>query len=75
MLDNSSRLIHRSGFEGPKNYDTLEYLTLCSCGYDSDIESWEYYIQLSKDSENPKWFHLGKLKDQEILIKLIDILK
>lgn len=60
--------------EEPNKNDTANYLTLCKC-YKHGHNEFEYYIQLSKDSENPKWEYLGCQDTEEILFKLIDFLK
>lgn len=66
------RVISRS--EEPSKKDTADYLTLCEVGYvQNDFK--KIYIQLSQDSENPKWHSLGNMSDTEILVRLIDILK
>lgn len=59
----------------PTKLDINDYLTVCKVGSDIDKpESIKYYIQLSKDSDNPKWELLGVLDDYAVLT-LINLLK
>ena len=65
----SLKIIYRQS--EPTNQDTADYLALCRLG---SVSSQEFYIQMSKDSENPRWEYLG-FCNQELLLKLIGLIK
>lgn len=56
----------------PTKLDTARYRSLCKVINSSHPEL--VYIQLSKDQENPNWFLLGSMVDEETFLKLIDLL-
>lgn len=70
------RIIYRR--EKPTNLDTAQYLTICEVN-SMDIENpsivseFDYYIQVNKNSDSPKWDYLGKPSDTafKYLISLI----
>ncbi len=67
MESNQPRVIYR--YEQPSKLDTANHLTLCML-FTSQI----YYIQMNQDSENPRWEYLGPCENEEILLKLINLL-
>lgn len=71
--DQSVRIITR--YNEPTKMDTANYLTLCEVGCNPDnILGHQFYIQISKDSENPRWEFLG-YPGEDSFIKLIELLK
>lgn len=69
------RVINRTS--QPTKQDTLDYLTICV----TDECDCEFWIQLSKDCENPKWEKIGYCNlapidnITDLLLRLIDLLK
>lgn len=63
------KIIYRS--DEPTKQDTADYLTICLA------KKFEYFIQLSKDPENPKWESVGCCPENitYTISKLIDLLK
>ncbi len=53
----------------PGKLDVADYLTICRS------EDNNVYIQMSRDENVPRWEHLGKGKDIELLLNFLNILK
>lgn len=74
MQDPFLRIISR--YSEPSKLDTAEFMTLCQVGYPhEDFANHQFYIQLSKDADTPKWEKIGNFETPEILLNLIDALK
>lgn len=57
-------------FGEPTKLDTAEYGTLCKVANNLGVN---YYIQMSKDSENPTWSFIPVEDEQEALERLKEI--
>lgn len=71
------KLIYR--YHQPTKLDTADYKCICKVSSSTQYNpsECEYYIQLSLDSENPRWEIIGSMQlgVEEILLKLTDVLK
>ena len=73
MEEDRVRVITRYG--EPSKLDTADFKALCRVIDETkDYCFHQFYIQLSRDSESPKWRLIGSLNNEEILLKLIDLL-
>ena len=57
----------------PSKLDTADYKTICKVTM-SDFDT-EFYIQLSRDSEHPNWGKLGTFDDEEMLLRIVDLIE
>lgn len=78
-MANNPLVIHRY-IASPTHYNKEPYGTFCSVMQNDEGTEQEYYVQVSKDEDNPRWMSAGelllavydhKIEDLEFLQKLL----
>lgn len=70
MLDKVPYLVRSSE---PNKLDTADFGTLCKVSNSSS--EINYYIQMSSNSETPRWERLNALQESEAIIEALEITK